>query len=407
MKYFKSALKYLVIIICGYLIVFGINKISENKKKSQSAKVVQSDIIPVKKITLLPERIENIIEINGKLIPEYEVTISSEVDGAIEQTFFEMGGKVNAGDVLCKIKDVEYSLKYNQALQEYNQTITKLNISNGALTNEVNINNINFVKKAAANYENIKANLWRVNELRKNDLTSKQIQDDLEMKLKSAEADFQSAKEDAKNLISMLSIKKSNVELNLKKLNDTKIIAPFSGYVKKRITTRGEYVKTGMPVYSIVQSDPIKFIGQIPEDRVNNVAAGTTVEVSVEFIKKIFIGKVSRINPVVSNENHSVEIEVEIANNENILKPGFFVSGKIITGVNNEAVAIPNEALMIYAGVTKVFIIRDGKAYAQKVKLGRAFLNKIEIIEGLKGNETLAVSNLTKLFNESKVKIME
>ncbi|MEZ7891744.1 MAG: efflux RND transporter periplasmic adaptor subunit [Candidatus Wallbacteria bacterium] len=406
MKFIANFFKYLVVIAFFAFAIIALNfaqkvKAAPSKKNANAVQVMAIKAMPVIKGT-----VENIVEINGRLFSKIEATISSEVDGVLETSNYDLGDWVNTGEVLAKIKDIEYDLKYKQAVFEYEQILTKLSLSKEYLeTSAIKIENISAVKKARATYENTKANLWRLSELRKNDLTSKQAIDDLESKLKGAEADLQYALEDAKNLVLSLQSKKNAADLALKKLNDTKILAPFSGYVQKKIASKGEYVKTGTSVYTLVKTDPIKFIGSVPENYITDVTIGKTAEINVDSAKAKFIGRVTKISPSSNAENHSVDIEVETDNPKYLLKPGYYANAKIVLNVNPEALMVPMEALSILAGVQKVFIIENGKAYERIVKTGRQFLDKIEITSGLTGNETVAVSNVTTLYDTADVKI--
>jgi len=408
----KNLKKFIVlaVFIAIALVILSFLKDAEKKKSAagKSKNSGEAQAMLVKTTPLIIDTVETIIEVNGRLFSELETTISSEVDGVVESTGKEMGDTLSRGEMLVKIKDIEYEIKYRQANFDYMQTLTKLSVDTSSVNvNAVNIENISSVKKARANYENLRSSLWRVTELRKNDLTSKQLQDDTESKLKAAEADLQFAREDAKTLLLTLQAKNAALDLAKKKLDDTRVIAPYSGFVQKRLASAGEYVRVGTPLYSIIKINPIKFIGGIPENYITDISIGKTVEVTVDAANGTFNGKVTRVSPSSTPENHSVDIEVAVENPNNILKPGYFAESKIILNVNPKGILIPTEALYIFAGVEKVFIIKDGKAFEKKIKIGRRFVDKIEIKSGLAGDESIAVTNVTKLFDGISVKKVE
>ncbi len=405
----KNLKKFIVlgVFIVIALVILSFLKDAEKKKASagKSRKAGEAESIVVKTIPLLIDTVETIIDVNGRLFSELETTISSEVDGVVEFTGKEMGDTLTKGEMLVKIKDVEYEIKYRQANFDYMQTLTKLSVDTSSVNvSNVNIENISSVKKARANYENVRSSLWRVTELRKNDLTSKQLQDDTESKLKAAEADLQFAREDAKTLILTLQAKNAALDLAKKKLDDTKVIAPYSGFVQKRLVSAGEYVRVGTPLYSIIKINPIKFIGGIPENYISEISIGKTVDVAVDAANGTFGGRIIRVSPSSTPENHSVDVEISVENPNNILKPGYFAESKILLNVNPKGILIPTEALYIFAGVEKVFAIKDDKAYEKKIKIGRRYVDKIEIKSGLSGDEMIAVSNVSKLYDGVAVK---
>jgi len=396
-----------VLFLAAAIFVLSYMKEAEKKKTSNSGRNrrgADSETI-VKTTPVIRDTVETIIEINGRLFSELETIVSSEVDGVVERTTKEMGDITHEKEMLVKIKDVEYEIKYRQAHFDYMQTLTKLSVDTSSVNvNTVNLENISSVKKARANYDNLKASFWRIAELRKNELTSKQLQDDIESKLKAAEADLQFAREEAKTQVLSLQAKNAALDLSKKKLDDTRVVSPYTGIIQKRLVSVGEFVKIGTPLYSVIKNNPIKFSGGIPESFISDIAIGMTVEVKVDAVKGTFGGKVIRISPSSTPENHSVDIEVEIANPDFILKPGYFAEAKIILNVNPTGILIPIEALYIFAGVEKVFVVKDDKAFEKKVKLGRRYVDRVEIKNGLAGDENIAISNVSKLYDGVKVK---
>ena len=405
----KNLKKFVVlaVFIVIALVILSFLKDAEKKKASagKSRKAGETESIVVKTTPLVIDTVETVIDVNGRLFSELETTISSEVDGVVESTGKEMGDTLVKGEILVKIKDVEYEIKYRQANFDYMQTLTKLSVDTSSVNvSTVNIENISSVKKARANYENVRSSLWRITELRKSDLTSKQLQDDTESKLKAAEADLQFAREDAKTLILTLQAKNAALDLAKKKLDDTRVVAPYSGFVQKRLVSAGEYVRVGTPLYAIIKINPIKFIGGIPENYISDISIGKTVDVVVDAANGTFSGRVIRVSPSSTPENHSVDVEITVENPNNVLKPGYFAESKIILNVNPKGILIPTEALYIFAGVEKVFAIKDDKAYEKKIKIGRRYVDKIEIKSGLSGDELIAVSNVSKLYDGVAVK---
>lgn len=396
-----------VLFLAAAIYVLSYMKEAEKKKTSNSGRNrrgADSEMI-VKTTPVIRDTVETIIEINGRLFSELETIVSSEVDGVVEKTAKEMGDITHEKEILVKIKDVEYEIKYRQAHFDYMQTLTKLSVDTSSVNvDTVNLENISSVKKARANYDNLKASFWRIAELRKNELTSKQLQDDTESKLKAAEADLQFAREEAKTQVLSLQAKNAALDLSKKKLDDTRVVSPYTGIIQKRLVSVGEFVKIGTPLYSVIKNNPIKFSGGIPESYISDIAVGMTVEVKVDAVKGTFSGKVIRISPSSTPENHSVDIEVEIANPDFILKPGYFAEAKIILNVNPAGILIPIEALYIFAGVEKVFVVKDDKAFEKKVKLGRRYVDRVEIKNGLIGDENIAISNVSKLYDGVKVK---
>lgn len=409
-----SKLKYIIIIL---ILFFSFNKIVKNieNKKESSLRSQKPETFIVQTILTQYDSIENSILINGKLGANLETIISSQIDGQIKNTFKEMGDIVKKDELLATIDDLEYEARQRQALTEYLQIANKLSIDINNLEknindkliniNSFNIYEISTVKKAKINVDNIKKNLWRINQLEKNQLTSKQALDDLESKLKIAETELQIAIEEAKNLILTFQNKKAALDITTKKLTDTKIKAPFDGIILKRNVSNGEYVKVGTPIFTILQINPIKFLASVSENYANDISIGKKIIVFIDSLNETYEAYISRISPISNIETHSFDIEALIENSNYKLKPGYFANAKILINQNKSAILLPNDALYSYAGINKVFVIKNNRCYERKIKIGKRFVDKFEVSEGLFINELVAVSNVSKLYDNANVKI--
>jgi macrolide-specific efflux system membrane fusion protein len=96
-------------------------------------------------------------------------------------------------------------------------------------------------------------------------------------------------------------------------------------------------------------------------------------------------------------------IEALVDNSDKRLKPGFFAKGVILTKKDEGVLAVPDAAVSTLAGVSSVYIVKDGKITQQPVQLGVRQGNVWEITDGLKGDETLASSRLNELATGTSV----
>src|SRR6185295_17875914 len=79
------------------------------------------------------------------------------------------------------------------------------------------------------------------------------------------------------------------------------------------------------------------------------------------------------------------------------LKPGFFAKGVVLTRVDDNVLAVPEDAISTLAGVSTVYVIENGKARQQQISLGARQDKLVEVTSGLKGDEMLATANLSQL----------
>ena len=113
-----------------------------------------------------------------------------------------------------------------------------------------------------------------------------------------------------------------------------------------------------------------------------------------------FWGAVSRINPQIDADNRTFSLEILIPNDDHRLKPGAFARASVQTHVDSNVVFAPQEAIVSFAGVNKVFTVKDNKAAEFNVDPGDARAennNYVEIATGLNGDEQVVVSGTSKL----------
>src|SRR5690606_19015966 len=94
---------------------------------------------------------------------------------------------------------------------------------------------------------------------------------------------------------------------------------------------------------------------------------------------KPFSGIVRRINPSVSQSTRTFEVEVLIPNADGLLKPGGFAKAAIAIRVDPTGVTVPVDAVVTFAGITKIFLMKDGKAREVRVTTGVQQTDWVEI----------------------------
>jgi len=176
------------------------------------------------------------------------------------------------------------------------------------------------------------------------------------------------------------------------------IKAPVAGAVSERLVQPGEFIRENTPVATIVQVNPLKLKTAIQERHAGLIRAGQAVAFNVEaFPTRAFMGKVAYVSPAVDQATRTFPVEALVDNGDRVLKPGFFAKGVVRTHVDQDVMAVPEDAISTLAGVSTVYVIENGKARQQQVTLGARQQKLVEVTSGLKGDETLATTNLSQL----------
>jgi membrane fusion protein (multidrug efflux system) len=146
----------------------------------------------------------------------------------------------------------------------------------------------------------------------------------------------------------------------------------------------------------------------IPERYMSQVQLELDVEVHVEaYPNEMFPGKVARINPTVDPQSRSFDVEAHIPNPDHRLKHGGFAKAEVIVGKAAEALTVPLEAVTRFAGVSKVFTIRDEKAQEVEIVIGTQGPGWVEALGGLQAGDVVVTSGQSRLANGTRVTVRE
>ena len=187
------------------------------------------------------------------------------------------------------------------------------------------------------------------------------------------------------------------------------IRAPFDGSVAARLIDAGNYVRPGTAVFKLVQDDPLKFRGEVPEREVPSVRPEQPVRVSVDpYPGETFNGTLSRVGSASNPQARSLAFEALVPNTDRRLRPGFFGRAEIVVRKDERAVAVPRSAITTFAGVTKLFVVEDDVAREHEVVLGVDLGDGwVEITHGVSKGMRVATSGLSKLADGTTVRVRE
>ena len=373
---------------------------------AKGAKTAQSAPLPVTVTPVRTQQVQRTVELVGTLEANHQVTVGVEIDGQIADIAADLGDRVNAGQTLARIKDAEFRHAVEQADGNLTLVLARLGLKTMP-SPQFDVNQTSGVVKAKAEFDEAQVNFKRMKTLFDEKVISAQEFDAADTRFKTAQATHQSAVEQARVLLADAAVKEAQLALARKKLKDTIISAPLTGSVSKRFVSAGEYVKVAAPLFTIVQDNPLKLTGMIPERFAPQIQTAQAIEARVDsFPDRSFKGKLMRISPSSEVTSRSFMIEAAIDNAERRLKPGFFAHAAVLTQVDPNALTVPQQALVTFAGVSKVYVIENDIARERVVQTGaRVGTNEVEITAGLKPGELVAISGLTRLIDGAAVAV--
>ena len=354
---------------------------------------VATQTTPVQRMSVQRE-----VDLSGTLLSPDQAKISSEVAGIIREVRMQLGTEVKAGDVLVRLEPRELQFALDKAESALRQVEAQLGIDRSRDKLPPEDEQIASVRQAAANRDDARASYERAQNLNGRGLLTRADRDTAETRLKVTEANYQAALDTVHSLKASLQDRRASYELAQKKLADAVIKAPVAGSISERLVQPGEFIRENTPVATIVQMSPLKLKTAIQEKHASLIRPGQAVEFDVEaFLDRKFKGKIAYVSPAVDQATRTFAVEALVDNADRQLKPGFFAKGVVLTSVDEQVLAVPEDAVSTLAGVSTVYVIENGRARQQQIALGARQNKLVEVTSGLTGDEILATANLNQL----------
>ena len=192
-------------------------------------------------------------------------------------------------------------------------------------------------------------------------------------------------------------------------LNDTKIIAPYDGYIDKKIVEAGTVIPEGGPVISFISNEITDISVNASLKDLENIKNASNIIFKDNLSEKVYPLKIKSIaqNPDSINLTYPVTFTFS-----NLGKDEKFLSGQTgtvtisVKNNGNQEILIPLDALFEDNG-SNVYLFKNGIAVKTAVEIGELReTDKISIVKGLKSGDKVIVAGVSKLADGEKVKIL-
>ncbi len=310
--------------------------------------------VPVEAAKVVAAPLSEQVTAIGTLLSDEAVTISSEIPGRLKEIHFQEGQPVDKGALLFTLDDSVYRAQLADA-----EAKLKLAEQTNKRTSQL------FTNKYAT---------------------------------------AQSADESASNL----AVSTAAVELARVQLEKSHIVAPFSGIIGLRHVSVGEYITAGQPLVNLEAIDPVKADFRVPEKFLPAIRVGQTIRVKVDaFPDDTFEGQVYAIDPRLDVSGRSLLVRAMVPNTDQRLRPGLFARVTVLLQLKEDALSIPEQAIVPQGDSQFVFKIVDGKAALTKVVTGTRREGRVEIVEGLAAGDEVVTAGQLKIRDGSAVSIVK
>ncbi len=191
------------------------------------------------------------------------------------------------------------------------------------------------------------------------------------------------------------------------RLEKTTINAPFAGLAGLRKVDLGAYITVGQDLLSLDAVDLMMVDFTVPERYLRFLAPDNRIQIEADALPgQIFDGKITALNPRIDPDGRSLAVRAQVPNPQGMLKPGMFVRVEIVVAQRDNAVVIPEQAIVPSGDRVTVYRIVDGKSVLTPIKLGLRSFGKVEVVDGLKEGDTIVTAGQLKVQDGGAVRIL-
>ena len=350
------------------------------------------------KVTPVVERtLARTVSATGTLAADELVVLGTKVAGRVAEVTVDLGTRVKRGQVIARLDQSDFKLRVDQAEASLQQARVRLGLMPTGTDEKVDPEQTAIVRQAQAVLDEARLTRERSIKLMQQDLIARAQLDTAEANQKVAEGRLQDAVEEVRNRQAIIAQRRSELDLARQQLADTVLVSPFDGAVSLKQATVGEYLGAGAPVATLVRVHPLRLRVPVPEREGSGIRSGQAVKLTIEGDATEYSGRVVRLSPIVQEQNRTLMVEAEIPNERAVLRPGSFARVEIVTDAGRSVVTVPATSIIVFAGVEKVLVVRQGKTAEVRVTTGRRLGDDVEIVDGLKRGEAVVAipGNLT------------
>jgi RND family efflux transporter MFP subunit len=345
-------------------------------------------------VTMSPARTGSLrvkSELNGILTANETVNIFTKIGGQVQTVGADVGNQVSAGQLLLQLDTKELNAQLQQA-QAAVQAV-KDQADQAMIAIDTANSNLELIQKS---YDRAKA-LFDAGAISQSQL------DDAQNKLIQAKNAYENAHKQL-NTASGSGLAQAVAAENLLQIeigNGT-INCPVSGIVSSRKINPGEIAIPGTPLMTVVDISTLKMQGNISQELVPLLAIGKKVSLTVDALPgQILDGEITQIGPVSTSAGQYFPVVITVKNPGSLMA-GMTATASVIISIPARVI-VPLSALRNSGGNDYVFMVRDGIAHRQQVKLGYKNNSEVQVISGLNLKDNVATSNLGILHDNMKV----
>jgi len=319
----------------------------------------------------------------GNIQAVTESPVLARASGYIKSRSVDIGDRVTAGQVLAEIEAPELDQQIRQAQAAIDQARSTIEQTQAALA------------QGQSNEALAKVTADREQRLFDRNVVSRQDNDTAQMQYAAQQASTQALGK----AVAAARSSASAAEANLARLNDLKnyltVRAPFAGVITVRNIDVGALVNEGSTLlYRIAQTGRLRTYLNVPQTDASSVRAGQHASLTVpDLAGRKFPGLVTRTANALDPATRTLLAEVQVDNTDGALMPGMYSQVDLSVPRQDPPLVIPGDTLVVRSDGPQVAVVDSGDVvHYQRIRLGRDFGDRLEVLEGLAEGQRLVVN---------------
>jgi len=420
-RFWKHSVRRIVLILSLGLVATFTAGCNGNRDKLPAEATTEATAPGSVKVTVQPvtfRPVQRMVGMVGTLHGYEEISLGAKVAGRVRKISHDVADRVKPGELLLEIEPTDYQLNVRQAQKSLQVEVAKLGLSELPSAKGVDVTRIPTVVQAQLRRDNAQTRLERTKSLVARKASPEEELTERTSEFRVAQAEYDNQVLVAKAGVASIQVKQEALAISQQQLQDALIRVPAPSQpipgedaapvyaITSRSVSEGSYVMAGTGLFELVIDQPLKFRGRVPERKSSEVRVGQKAAILSAAYPNPFPGEVTRINPAIDPQTRTFEVEILVPNKQGELKPGGFAKTGILTEIDQRAATVPLEALVHFAGVTKIFLVENGHAKEVQVTLGVQETNWVEIATPkLSENSQVITSGQTAIADGTAVAI--
>ena len=365
-------------------------------------------VIPVR--IQKPDRIQRpvFVAASGTVEAAQTTDLAFQLPGLVARVFVEEGQSVRKGQAIAELDAADYQFGLQASEGQAGVAQASLEKAQAGTRAEE-------IEQARAAYDKAENEYQRYRQLYERKSMAPVDFAKVEAGYRAAKAQYEMAqngarKEDRAAAGASVRQAQAQVGANRKRVSDARLVSPINGIIARRSIDPGEMVSAGLPVFSIVDLNPVRVRVGIPEADIGRIRVGQRARITIPALDGgEFQGTVDLVGVAADPSSRTFTAKIVVPNPGLRLKAGMIAEASVEGSGMVDVVVVPGEAIVHDPqGSTLVYVYYPDRkrVHARRVETGSVRDREVEINSGLSGDEPVVVAGQHKLREGSLVEVM-